>query len=190
MNRGANMAGKKKAPAQEEELYDDEEIYNEEGDEEEEECDEGDDDAEDEASGAGETAGENEDRIELATQFPPPLTAQAAKRTMMAVPLDMTLWRTGWTIIVRPPNLCLFKKGVAPNGTDILENVGSTTYLAATKKSDVTGKSISIINIWAKKGGVIQRYGVQRKLFMPSEVRDPGKRITVGKFKNAPDEVR
>jgi cobalamin biosynthesis protein CobT len=190
MNRGKQMAGKKQMPAPEEDEYNEEEEYNEEGEEEEEACEEGGEDAEDEASGAGETGGENEDQIQLGSQAPSQSAIVAARKTMLSSPLDMSFWRTSWSIIVRPPLLCLFKKGVTPSGMDVLENVGSTRYFAVTKKNDAQGKTVTIINIWARKAGVITRYGLQRNLFMASEVRDPGKRITVGKFKNAPDAVR
>jgi hypothetical protein len=212
------MAGKKQMPAADEEAYDDEECYNEEGEEEEGDYDEGDVGAEDEESGHGENAHDDDDRVLVSTQLPPaahdrvamssqlPTTGHdragmpsqlpmadegaAARRVMLAVPLDMSLYRTSWTIVVRPPHVCLFKKGVAPSGMDVLENVGVARYLAVTKKNDAQGKSLSIVNIWAKKNAVISRFGLQRKMFMANEVRDPGNRITAGKFRNAPDAVR
>jgi hypothetical protein len=192
MHRGGNLnlAGKKQMPAQDDdEVYDEEEVENEEG-EEEEEYEEGDDPAADEESGHGENVGDDSDRVPMSTQHPPPQpTESAAKRTMMAVPIDMSLYRTNWTVIVRPPHLQLFKKGVAPSGQDILENVGSARYIVACKKTDANGKTTSVINFWALRHSIITRYGLQRRLFLASEVRDPANRITAGKYKNAPDEV-
>jgi hypothetical protein len=192
-----HMAGRKKHASQIEEDYEEEEYEGEEGEEGGEEYEDEEECAEDEESGAGENAAEEDDRIQMTSQQKTPTSmmatmmaeAAAAKRTMMACPVDMSLWKTSWTIIVRPPNLALFKKAIGPTGINMLDHVGMLKYCAATKKTEPSGKTSPLINLWVNKAGVITRFGLSRRLFMPQEVRDPGARITAGKFKNAPDPV-
>jgi hypothetical protein len=186
-----HMAGRKLHASQAEEDYEEEECEMEEGEEEGDEYGDAEEEAEDEESGAGDNDADVDDRIQMSSQ-PLATQAAAARKTMMSVPLDMSLWNTSWTIIVRPPSLCLYKKATAPTGMPVLDGVGTLCYVALTKKTDPTGKSMPVINLWARKGAVgavTIRYGVSRKMFMPQEVRDPGARITAGKIKNAPDAV-
>jgi hypothetical protein len=187
------MAGRKQHAFHVEDEFEEEECGGEEGAEGEEEYVDEEEGAEDEESGAGENAAEEDDRIQMASQQRPTAAmlaeAAAAKRTMFACVLDMSLWKTSWTIVVRQPHMCLYKKVTAPNGANVLENAGTVKYCAATKKTESTGKSTTVINIWVNKGNVGTRYGLSRKMFMANEVRDPGARITAGKYKNAPDAV-
>jgi hypothetical protein len=164
------------------------------GDEvDEEEFADAEEEAEDEESGAGDNDDEEDAPLQLSSQHPvqTPQSSYlaAARRTMMAVPLDMSLWKTVWTLVVRPPHLSLFKKSTAATGKDVLEAVGAIQYVAVTKRAEPGGKNVPVINFWARKAGVTTRYGVTRRLFLAQEVRDPNARITAGKFKSAPDAV-